>query len=235
MAATNTFDAGLIFDDTTLTPSQSAVGYLYDVAGGTVQTVYDLNGNPLANNQLITNSKGYCARFKAGIGRGIVSFGSVLQPVVSMEVLDAGANSAAAAASAATAATNSASSASSASSAAASAAASATAAQLAAGSGGTGGGLPAGTTLDQIPNGSTRLAMTTDEKNKIANLPVSYLQIGTTATTAKAGNYSPTPSAIGAVQNVLGVPRIWGRTTAQGFPTTADGALDGDWLLMDAS
>lgn len=38
-----------------------------------------------------------------------------------------------------------------------------------------------------------------------------------------------------AVQNMGGAARIWGRTTAQGLPTVGDGALDGDWCLMDAS
>jgi len=100
--------------------------------------------------------------------------------------------------------------------------------------GGTGGGgLPVGTTLDQIPNGADRLAMTYAERNRIAGLPSSFLQLGTTAGTAKAGNYKPTPAEISAVQNVNGAPRLWGRSASQALPTAAEGAVDGDWLFRE--
>lgn len=42
-------------------------------------------------------------------------------------------------------------------------------------------------------------------------------------------------AAAAAVQNMGGAARVWGRTIAQGLPTTGDGAQDGDWCLMDAS
>lgn len=106
-----------------------------------------------------------------------------------------------------------------------------------AGSGGSGGGLPVGTTLDDIANGLDRLAMTSAERTKLQTVATgaTALTIGTTATTAKAGNYAPTAAGIGAVANVTGVSRVWGRTLAQGLPTTAEGALDGDWCWIDAS
>jgi hypothetical protein len=102
---------------------------------------------------------------------------------------------------------------------------------------GGGGGLPAGTTLEQIADGATRLAFTLAERQKLQTVAqgATALTIGTTATTAKAGNYSPTPATIGAVRNMGGVDRIWGRVAVQGLPTAAEGAIDGDWALMDAS
>lgn len=105
------------------------------------------------------------------------------------------------------------------------------------GGGGGGGGLPVGTTLDQIPNGTTRLAMTQPERDKLATVAfnATNLIIGTTATTAKAGNYQPTPAQIGAVQTMSGPKRHWYRTVAQGFPSAAEGAQDDDYLFMDAS
>lgn len=100
---------------------------------------------------------------------------------------------------------------------------------------GGGGGLPVGTTLDQIANGIDRLAMTFAERSRIAALPTTFLQIGATATTAKAGNYQPTPAQIGAVQNVNGFARAWGRTAAQALPTAAEGAVDGDWAFRETA
>lgn len=246
MAASFSFDPGLVFDDVSLTPSASATGVLLDQPGGTAQQVYDLNGNPL--DHLSSNSRGYVARFKAGIGIGYISFGSILQPVVSMEVLQSGPAADQAATTAATAQQNAANALSAANTAAAASQAAQVAAQNAAaaaqaaadaaqsGGGGT-GGLPAGTTLDAIPNGTTRVAMTTQERDKLATVAVgaTNLQIGTTATTAKAGNYQPTPAQIGAVQTMSGATRVWVRTTAQGLPSAAEGALDGDLTFMDAS
>jgi hypothetical protein len=105
------------------------------------------------------------------------------------------------------------------------------------GGGGGGGGLPAGTTLEQIPNGSTRLAMTANERTKLAGVAAgaTALVVGTTAGTAKSGDYAPTASDVGAPRNVSGFGRVWGRTAAQGFPSSAEGAVDGDWLFMDGS
>lgn len=38
-----------------------------------------------------------------------------------------------------------------------------------------------------------------------------------------------------AVTSQSGVRRLWVRTAAQGFPTSGDGAVDGDVLIYDAS
>ena len=237
MAADWTYDPGIVFDDATLEPAPNATGQLLNVAGGTAQQVYNLQGSPLPN--LTTNQYGYLARFKAGVPFGVISFGSVLQPVVSVEALNSGPQAAAAATSAAQAAAAAASSNTAAVNAQqlAQNAAADVAAYIAAGGGGGGGGLPVGTTLEQIPNGVTRLAMTQAERDKLANVApnATNLQIGTTATTAKAGNYQPTPAQIGAVQTMTGPQRMWVRSAAQGLPTAAEGALDNDLAFMDAS
>jgi hypothetical protein len=106
-----------------------------------------------------------------------------------------------------------------------------------AGGGGGGGGLPAGTTLDAILNGVDRWAIPRTELQRLATMQTNAtaLVIGTTATTAKAGNYQPTPVQIGAVQNVAGFGRVWGRTVAQGFPTAAEGRQDGDYVALTSS
>lgn len=238
MAATNTFDPGLVYDDATLTPAISATGQLLDVAGGTAQTVYDLNGNPLAGNVLTSNNKGYVGRFKAGIPFGVISFGSVLQPVVSIEALQSGPAAAAAATSAANAAASAATAITSANAAAAAAATSAQQVSdyIAAGTGG-GGGLPAGTTLDTIPDGSSRAAITPAERTRLSGVQTgaTRLLIGTTAGTAKDGTYVPTPAAIGAVQTMSGPVRHFFRTKAQGLPNPGSESLDGDWCTMDNS
>lgn len=99
------------------------------------------------------------------------------------------------------------------------------------GGGGGGAGLPVGTTLENIPNGATRLAFTQAERDKLTTLQ--NLRLGTTADTAKRGDYKPTTAEVGAVANVTGVSRMWGRTVATGLPTAAEGALDGDYALVD--
>lgn len=43
-----------------------------------------------------------------------------------------------------------------------------------------------------------------------------------------------TLASLSVVQNMGGVSRIWGRTAAQGLPTTAEGVLDGDYVFLDA-
>lgn len=102
------------------------------------------------------------------------------------------------------------------------------------GSGG-GGGLPSGTTLDQIPDGADRRAVTTAQLDKLVKAPTTFLQLGTTATTAKPGNYAPTAADVGAVTSMGGRFRIWGgRTTTQGPPTEAEGAVRGtDYAFLD--
>lgn len=107
---------------------------------------------------------------------------------------------------------------------------------LAIGVSGGGGGLPAGTTLDAILDGASRVALSPAQRTTVNNLPATFLQIGTTTTTAKSGNYAPTAAAIGAVQSMSGPIRIWSRTALQGAPTAADGAVDlTDYLFLDAS
>ena len=117
-------------------------------------------------------------------------------------------------------------------SAAVSAEASRQAAVAAAGSGG-GGGLPAGTTLEQIPNGGDRLAMTQAERDKLLN--VAY---GATKVTVgyNAGQAMPSSAraaevvAVGVVGVLPGTTfRKWKpRPASQGWPTIAEGAQDGD-------
>lgn len=87
MSADFTFDPGLVFDDTTMTTAKNATGVLRDVAGGSVQPVYDLLGNPLSG--LSTNEFGYVGRFKADIGKGVLDFGSITQPVFSWDYFTA--------------------------------------------------------------------------------------------------------------------------------------------------
>lgn len=103
---------------------------------------------------------------------------------------------------------------------------------------GSGGGLPAGTTLEQIPNGPTRLAITAAQVTKLDGIAAgaTALTLGVTATSAKRGDYSPLPADIGAVRNMGGFARVWGVTgSATVKPTAAQGAVDGDWLVVDGS
>lgn len=108
-----------------------------------------------------------------------------------------------------------------------------------------GGGLPAGTTLEDIPNGPTRIAFTDVLAQKLSTIaegatktpigapdPVSGKAI---AGTAKPGDWLPTPKQIGAPVNVAGAPRFWGRTVAQGLPTAAEDRQLGDIAFVDAT
>ena len=100
---------------------------------------------------------------------------------------------------------------------------------------GTGGGLPADVTLEEIPNGVSRVAMTLAERQQLAKVPTSFLKVGTAATDAKPGNYAPTAEDVKAVRNVGGFGRVWGnRTSTQGPPSAAEGAQDGDYCVIDA-
>ena len=107
--------------------------------------------------------------------------------------------------------------------------------QAGVGGGSSGGGLPAGTTLEEIPNGVTRLAMTLAERTRIAGLPTTFLKVGTAATDAKRGDYAPTAQGLGAVVSMSGDVRLWTkRTTTQGPPTVAEGAVKGtDYAFLD--
>lgn len=104
---------------------------------------------------------------------------------------------------------------------------------------GSGAGLPAGTTLEQIPNGNTRLAMTIDERVKLNGVEpnATRLLLGDTAGTAKAGNWVPTAAQVGAVASMTPGVRLWFRTAAQGPPTAAEGASDSgtDWVFLENS
>lgn len=87
----HTFDPGLVFDDVTNLPAESALGDLLASADDpTPLPIYDMQGNPLA--RLTTNDDGYCARFRADVGVGVIMFGVVAQPVVSMESRQAAAD-----------------------------------------------------------------------------------------------------------------------------------------------
>lgn len=98
-----------------------------------------------------------------------------------------------------------------------------------------GGGLPADVTLEDIPNGVTRIAMTQAERDKLSKTPTTFLKVGAAATDAKAGNYAPTAADVGAVTSMTGDVRLWTkRTTAQGPPTEAEGAKRGtDYVFLD--
>lgn len=98
-------------------------------------------------------------------------------------------------------------------------------------------GIPAGTTLDSIPDSGTRVAMSPTERAKLGGVAAgaTNLQLGYTITAAKPGNWVPSAADVGAVRNAGGLTRMWKRTIAQGFPTAAQGAVDGDVLVMDAS
>lgn len=101
-----------------------------------------------------------------------------------------------------------------------------------------GAGLPAGTTLEDIPNGETRLALSQDERTKLEGIEVgaTRLLLGTTDKTAKPGNYTPKAAEIGAVVAVDGPIRMWRpRLASQALPTAAEGALDGDIAFQEAT
>jgi hypothetical protein len=195
-------------------------GTFVDEAGATIP-IYDLNDSPIST--ITSNAFGQSSSFKADVPMGYIKFGSVLNRVFADEIAQFAVNAQAAIATANDALTQ--------------ANQALVLAQQALDGGGSGGGLPAGTTLEQIPNGTTRLAMTQPERDKIAATPTTFLQLGTTSTTAMAGNTTFSPAGIGAVQNVAGASRVWGRikSLGQNQPTAAEGAAIGDWLLWDES
>lgn len=83
--------------------------------------------------------------------------------------------------------------------------------------GGSGGGLPAGTTLDAIPNGSSRFAVSSAQMDRINQ--ASTLQLGTAANTAMPGNTTFTAVQVGAVPNPgATISGAVYRTAAQGLP-----------------
>jgi hypothetical protein len=221
MVADYTFNSEALYDAVNDVVVEGAVGgKLVSVFNGTALPIFDLNGNPIP--EITSNASGQTILFRANVYRGLVQFGSVAVGVTAIEVADFAVNAQAAIATANQAQVDAAT-------------ALDTINDFISGQGG--GYLPSTATLEDIANGTTRLAMTLAERTKLQTVATgaTALSLGTTSTTAKAGDYSPTPSAIGAVTNASGVDRIWGRTVAQGFPTGAEGAADGDWLVMDAN
>src|SRR4051794_2217946 len=87
MPAPYTVSQGVVIDGTTNQPIKGGSGVLRDAAGGAVQAMYDLLGNPIAN--IPVNDFGVFSPFGMDIPRGTLDFGSVLLPVKSNEVDDA--------------------------------------------------------------------------------------------------------------------------------------------------
>ena len=87
MVADFTVAQGVVVDGTTNIPIKNGSGVLRDQAGGNVQNMYDLLGNPIAN--IPVNDYGVHSPFKMDIPRGTLDFGSVLLPVKSLEADDA--------------------------------------------------------------------------------------------------------------------------------------------------
>jgi hypothetical protein len=82
-----TVSQGVVIDGTTNQPVKGGNGVLRDMAGGTVQAMYDLIGNPIAS--IPVNDFGVFSPFGMDIPRGTLDFGSVLLPVKSNELDDA--------------------------------------------------------------------------------------------------------------------------------------------------
>lgn len=101
MAAEFTYEPFLLLDTATNQPQANSTGGLLKSPSGQAIPVYDLNGNPLTS--LTTGPFGVGSGFRADVGVGLVSFGSLALPATSIEVRDAGPQATAAAASAAAA------------------------------------------------------------------------------------------------------------------------------------
>lgn len=216
-----TYSTTAVIDPTTQALALNATdGKFVTVPDAAGLPIYDLNLTPIA--ELTSNSLGQSNVFRVQDQRhGYAQFGTLLVHVwadeiaaelETLETFMADIQDAVAAAQAAQAA-----------------------AELAAQNGGSGGGLPVGTDLDDIPNGATRLAMTSVDYARFAGMATgaTNLQIGTGANNAKRGDYTPSPAAIGAVQSMGGSWRFWVRRASEGQPSTADGAIDNtDVLIM---
>jgi hypothetical protein len=85
--AAYTVSQGVVIDGTTSQPIRGGTGVLRDVAGGDVQPMFDLLGNPIAS--IPVNEFGVYSPFSMDIPRGTLDFGSVLLPVKSNELDDA--------------------------------------------------------------------------------------------------------------------------------------------------
>lgn len=82
-----TVSQGVVIDGTTSQPIKGGTGVLRDAAGGAIQPMYDLLGNPIAN--IPVNDFGVYSPFGMDIPRGTLDFGSVVLPVKSNELDDA--------------------------------------------------------------------------------------------------------------------------------------------------
>src|SRR4051812_38954949 len=101
------YPAGLVFDSTNEQPIANASGDLYDSPTGTIKTVFDLTGTPLAH--IVTNANGFFPDFQTADGGpsvGWLKFGTFFHFVVSGEAANGAAAAASAAASASSAATS---------------------------------------------------------------------------------------------------------------------------------
>lgn len=220
--AAYTFRSEALYDPITDIVYENATGgKLVDVLDGPALPIFDLNDNPIT--EITSGPSGQTLQFKANVYRGLIQFGSAAVFVTAEEVADfaVAAQGAIDTANQAVALANQA----------------VALATEALNNGGGGGGLPAGTTLEQIPNGTTRLALTQPERDKIAATPTSFLTLGTTSTSAMAGNTTFTPAQIGAVRSMESAIRLWVRVVSLGQdkPTLAEGAVNGDVLVLDES
>ena len=98
---------------------------------------------------------------------------------------------------------------------------------------------------DTVTDGTLNKSMLAAERVKLVDIQASATANSTDATLLDRANHTgvQTISSVTSLQatldakviNMGGFERHWGRTVAQGFPSTGDGAVDGDWLDMDAT
>jgi len=98
---------------------------------------------------------------------------------------------------------------------------------------------------DTVTDGTLNKSMLAAEWTKLGDIQAGATANSTDATLLARANHTgvQTISTVTSLQstldakvvNVTGFGRVWGRTVAQGFPSTGDGAVDGDWLFMDAT
>ena len=89
-----TYAQGVVIDPVTSELVQSGTGIFKDTAGGVVQDMFDLVGTQVAG--IDVGPLGVHIAFKADIPHGVLSFGSVELPVVSIEAINSGLEAAAA-------------------------------------------------------------------------------------------------------------------------------------------
>ena len=98
---------------------------------------------------------------------------------------------------------------------------------------------------DTVTDGTLNKSMLAAERIKLGDIQASATANSTDAYLLDRGNGTgvQTIATVTSLQttldakviNVAGFGRVWGRTVAEGFPSTGDGAVDGDWLFMDAT